>query len=65
MSSTAVINGASISPRTGRLRLLRCWLGRRLQMGVPGSPTQYVQRLRLHSSASRDDRRRILSRIHT
>jgi len=41
------------------------WLARRLQMGVPGSVTQYVRRFRLHSHASQPDCRRILSRNHT
>ena len=41
------------------------WLARRLQMGVPGSVTQYVRRFRSHSDASQADRRRVLSTIHT
>jgi REP element-mobilizing transposase RayT len=41
------------------------WLARRLQMGVPGSVTQYVRRFRSHSDAAQADRRRVLSRIHT
>jgi REP element-mobilizing transposase RayT len=41
------------------------WLAQRLQMGVPGSVTQYVRRLRLHGGVSQSDLRRVLSRIHT
>lgn len=41
------------------------WLARRLQMGVPGSVTQYVRRFRSHSDASQADCRRVLSTIHT
>jgi len=41
------------------------WLAQRLQMGVPGSVTRYVRRLRLHGGVSQSDLRIILSRNHT
>jgi REP element-mobilizing transposase RayT len=41
------------------------WLAQRLQMGVPGSVTQYVRRLRLQTGVSPTDPRTALSRIHT
>ena len=40
-------------------------LPRWLQMGVPGSVTQYVRRLRLRGGVSQSDLGIILSRIHT
>ena len=41
------------------------WLAQRLQMGVPGSVTQYVRRFRLRGGVSQSDIKMVLSRIHT
>jgi hypothetical protein len=41
------------------------WLAERLQMGVPGSVTQCVRRLRLRGGVNQTDLRRVLWRIQT
>jgi putative transposase len=41
------------------------WLAQRLQMGVPGSVTQYVRRLHLNGGIDKTEPRTVLSRIHT
>lgn len=41
------------------------WLATRLDMGAPGSVTQYVRRFRLRGAADQRAFQAVLSRVHT